>query len=122
MKLKSTFITPLFLCSIISIQLQAQAINSVEKKIIEHVKINMPYQEKLLIDAVNINSGTLNHEGVRQVGKLFRSEFDAMGFTTEWVSLPDSLNRAGHLVAYRKGNKGKCQTEKENAGSFDEIS
>ena len=107
MKLKSTFITILFLCSIISLQSQAQAISSVEKKIIEHVKNNMPYQEKLLIDAVNINSGTLNHEGVRQVGQLFKSEFDAMGFITEWVSLPDSLNRAGHLVAYRNGNKGK---------------
>lgn len=30
-----------------------------------------------------------------------------MGFSTEWVNLPDSLNRAGHLVATRKGKKGK---------------
>lgn len=90
-----------------SFLIQAQSLSKVEQKIIEHVKTNMPQTEKLLIDAVNINSGTLNHEGVRQVGQLFRKEFDAMGFTTEWVSLPDSLNRAGHLVAYRKGNKGK---------------
>jgi glutamate carboxypeptidase len=106
MKLKK-IVSFLILHSSFLIEAKAQLLNVVEKKIIEHVKTNMPYQEKLLIDAVNINSGTLNHEGVRQVGQLFRKEFDAMGFTTEWISLPDSLNRAGHLVAYRKGNKGK---------------
>jgi glutamate carboxypeptidase len=107
MKLKRLFLSFLIFNSSFSIQLKAQSISTVEKKIIENVKTNMLKTEQLLIDAVNINSGTLNHEGVRQVGQLFRKEFDAMGFTTEWVSLPDSLNRAGHLVAYRKGNKGK---------------
>lgn len=85
----------------------SQTLSPIEKKIVEHVKTNMPKTEKLLEDAVNINSGTLNHAGVREVGQLFRKEFDALGFTTEWVSLPDSLNRAGHLVATRKGTKGK---------------
>jgi glutamate carboxypeptidase len=28
-------------------------------------------------------------------------------FTLEWITVPDSLKRAGHLVAYRKGKKGK---------------
>lgn len=107
MQLKTIFVSFVILNSTFLIHSKAQSLSTVEKKIIEHVKTNMPQTEKLLIDAVNINSGTLNHEGVRQVGQLFRKEFDAMGFTTEWVSLPDSLNRAGHLVAYRKGNKGK---------------
>jgi glutamate carboxypeptidase len=30
-----------------------------------------------------------------------------LGFTIQWISMPDSLKRAGHLVAYRKGKKGK---------------
>jgi glutamate carboxypeptidase len=107
MKHKLTLITFLIFYTSFFIDSNAQSLTSIEKKIIEHVKTNMPQTEKLLVDAVNINSGTLNHEGVRQVGQLFRKEFDAMGFTTEWVSLPDSLNRAGHLVAFRKGNKGK---------------
>jgi glutamate carboxypeptidase len=85
----------------------AQKISPVEKKIIEFVKADYTQTEKLLERVVNINSGTLNHEGVKQVGQIFRKEFDDMGFTTEWISLPDSLNRAGHLVAYRKGKKGK---------------
>ncbi|GAB3514183.1 zinc-binding metallopeptidase family protein [Emticicia fontis] len=85
----------------------AQKISTTEQKIIDHVKANAWQTEKLLEQVVNINSGTLNHEGVKQVGQVFKKELEAMGFTTEWVSLPDSLNRAGHLVAYRKGKKGK---------------
>ncbi|MBC3787049.1 glutamate carboxypeptidase [Spirosoma sp. LMG 31448] len=34
-------------------------------------------------------------------------ELDKLGFKTEWITLPDSLNRAGHLVATRQGKKGK---------------
>jgi glutamate carboxypeptidase len=30
-----------------------------------------------------------------------------MGFTVEWVIMPDSVRRAGHLLAYRQGKKGK---------------
>jgi len=107
MKLKRLSLSFLILNATILIHVKAQSLSAVEKKIVEHIKLTMPQTEKLLIDAVNINSGTLNHAGVREVGQLFRKEFDAMGFTTEWVSLPDSLNRAGHLVAYRKGKKGK---------------
>ncbi len=96
-----------FLCFFIGYYTVCQPISLIEKNVLDHVKSNMPQTEKLLIDAVNINSGTLNHAGVRQVGQLFKKEFDALGFTTEWISLPDSLNRAGHLVAYRNGKKGK---------------
>ncbi|GAB3168123.1 M20/M25/M40 family metallo-hydrolase [Telluribacter humicola] len=91
----------------IALEATSQSLSPVEKKIVEHVTNNMLQTEKLLEEVVNINSGTLNKEGVRQVGERLGKEFKALGFTTEWVSLPDSLNRAGHLVAYRKGNKGK---------------
>ncbi|MFN2421879.1 MAG: M20/M25/M40 family metallo-hydrolase [Gemmatimonadota bacterium] len=55
---------------------------------------------------VDINSGTMNHEGVRQVGDVFRAELDALGFTTRWIQMPDSVNRAGHLFAERAGRPG----------------
>ena len=99
--------TYLFLLLLLGFNTYAQKISEIEKKIINHVKTNATQTEKFLEQVVNINSGTLNHEGVKQVGQIFRKEFEDMGFTTEWVSLPDSLNRAGHLVAYRKGKKGK---------------
>ncbi len=36
-----------------------------------------------------------------------KKEFDKIGFTTERISLPDPLQRAGHLVASVKGKRGK---------------
>lgn len=60
----------------------------------------------LLERVVNINSGTQNIEGVRAVGAAFRSEFDALGFRTEWVD-GAAWNRAGHLVAVHPGRSQK---------------
>src|SRR6266571_3127516 len=51
--------------------------------------------------------GMLNPEGVREVGRIFRAEFDKLGFTTRWVDLPPAVQRAGHLVAAREGKQGK---------------
>jgi glutamate carboxypeptidase len=38
---------------------------------------------------------------------VYREELDALGFATRWVSLPDSVNRAGHLFATRSGDRGR---------------
>lgn len=60
----------------------------------------------LLERAVDINSGTDNLAGVRQVGALFRAEFDALGFKTSWVDQSE-VKRAGHLVAVHDGRGPK---------------
>ena len=60
----------------------------------------------LLERVVNINSGTQNFEGVKQVGDMFRAEFDAIGFKTQWVD-GSGWNRAGHLVATHTGQAGQ---------------
>ena len=86
---------------------QAQGLSATEKKIIASVNQNMTATEHLLEQVVNINSGTLNIAGVQKVGEVFGQELDGLGFKTNWVRLPDSLQRAGHLVAQRKGKKGK---------------
>jgi glutamate carboxypeptidase len=67
----------------------------------------MTYAEALLKESVDINSGSLNIAGVKKVGDVFAREFSKAGLNPEWVPLPDSLRRAGHLVATRKGTKGK---------------
>ncbi|WP_324671824.1 M20/M25/M40 family metallo-hydrolase [Hymenobacter sp. GOD-10R] len=85
----------------------AQKLTATEKKIVATVQQNMPQSEKLLVQVVNINSGTLNVKGVREVGDIFRKQFDAIGFKTSWVDMPAEMQRAGHLVAQRKGKKGK---------------
>jgi len=56
----------------------------------------------LLEHVVNINSGTQNFEGVREVGRAFRAELDALGFNTRWVD-GAPFKRAGHLVADHPG-------------------
>jgi len=58
---------------------------------------------ELIERIVNINSGTMNPSGVREVGLVLRAEFDALGFKTEWVE-GASFSRAGHLVADHPGS------------------
>ena len=85
---------------------QAQLTAS-EKKLIAYVNSHMDSAIQLLITSVNINSGTLNTPGVKKVGDLYAAELKKLGFTIEWVNEPDSLHRAGHLVATHIGKKGK---------------
>lgn len=85
----------------------SQALSATETRILQYINEHMPRAEKLLAASVNINSGTLNKPGVKRVGDLFAKELAIAGFRTGWVTLPDSLNRAGHLVATRQGKKGK---------------
>jgi glutamate carboxypeptidase len=59
-----------------------------------------PAALSLLEDVVNINSGTMNLDGVRRVGGVFARELTALGFQTTWVE-GAAFKRAGHLVAER---------------------
>lgn len=91
-----------------TLSLQSQTkIDATEKKILAQVDRNHAHSLRLLKELVNINSGTLNVEGVKKTGALLRTQFDSIGFQTEWITLPNSLKRAGHLVASVNGNKGK---------------
>ena len=78
-----------------------------EQKILQQVAAYDKASKDFLEKVVNINSGTLNLEGVKEVGGVFQEAFDAIGFSTEWVTMPSEMNRAGHLFARRKGNQGK---------------
>jgi glutamate carboxypeptidase len=88
-------------------QVQAQALDPVEQRIVAEVKTWSPQALDLLKQSVLINSGTMNQQGVRQVGQLFRSQFDALGFKTSWVEMPPAMGRAGHLQATREGAPGR---------------
>ncbi|MFQ5747656.1 MAG: M20/M25/M40 family metallo-hydrolase [Gemmatimonadota bacterium] len=56
----------------------------------------------LLRRAVDVNSGTMNLAGVREVGRLFAAPLEALGFETTWID-GAAWKRAGHLVARRPG-------------------
>ena len=50
----------------------AADLTPVEQRIVAEVKAQSAQALVLLEQSVNINSGTMNHAGVRAVGKLFR--------------------------------------------------
>lgn len=100
------FFLVLSFCNSYALSAQAQLI-PIESKIAKSVEEQWAATMTLLQQSVDINSGTYNIKGVRAVGDLYAKELRAIGFTVEWISLPDSMQRAGHLVAYRKGTKGK---------------
>ncbi|WP_317174884.1 hypothetical protein [Pararhodonellum marinum] len=91
-----------FALLILTVEAMGQRLSDKEKLLIQRVEENYEEMLGLLEETVNINSGTLNLNGVREVGRIFEREFQTIGFETEWVSLPDSLNRAGHFVATKK--------------------
>src|SRR5262249_34963533 len=72
-------------------------LDATEKKLVAAVDRRAPASLELLERVVNVNSGTMNFEGVRQVARLFQPEFEALGFKVRWVD-GASWNRAGHLV------------------------
>jgi glutamate carboxypeptidase len=74
-----------------------------DQKIRDFVRQHHEDEIGMLANAVNINSGTMNFDGVRKVGALFARALDSLGFETRWVNMPDSVNRAGHLIAVHKG-------------------
>lgn len=88
------------------LSLQAQ-LSKTEKKIIAEVSNNNDEALKFLEANVNINSGTMNFEGVRAAAVPFEKAFADLGMSVTWYDMPEEVNRAGHLFAENKGKKGK---------------
>ncbi len=98
-------IIPLFLF-LFSTVVPAQEISSSEQKIVDFLREREKEQINFLEQTVNINSGTMNPKGIHELGMLYKKELDELGLETRWISMPDSLNRGGHLFAELKGGKG----------------
>lgn len=79
-------------------------LSELERKLVEIVDSEAEQAIALLERLVDINSGTMNLEGVREVGRVLAEEFEEIGFATEWVD-GAPFDRAGHLVA-RHGTRG----------------
>src|SRR5215471_6252747 len=78
------------------------ALSPTERAIARAVDSHRDESLALLERIVNINSGTMNFAGVRQVGDVLRAQFDALGFKTRWVD-GAAFHRAGHLIAEHPG-------------------
>ncbi|MCJ7466420.1 MAG: M20/M25/M40 family metallo-hydrolase [Maribacter sp.] len=105
MKLK--FVLSILLFSICSAVVFSQQLSKAEKKILKTIETNNSEAIGFLEQVVNINSGTLNPKGVREVGVVFKDAFGQIDFNTNWIEMPQEMNRGGHLFAETSGKKGK---------------
>lgn len=80
-----------------------EALSDAERRIVAAVDADIGFGLALLEASVNINSGSMNPDGVREVGALYRAPLDELGFATTWVD-GTPFERGGHLVAERPGN------------------
>ena len=80
-------------------------LTELENKIIAIAERDKESAIALLARTVNINSGTMNHLGVKAVGEVFAEEFQDLGLTTTWHDMSE-VNRAGHLFAETAGESG----------------
>jgi glutamate carboxypeptidase len=85
----------------------SSGLNADEQRMLAWIDANTENAIDLLEETVNISSGTMNPEGVRAVGRVMARELEAVGLTTEWIGMPDDMQRAGHLFGhrYRDGKK-----------------
>jgi glutamate carboxypeptidase len=89
-----------------STDVRAQELTAPEAGMADYLDAHAEEAVSLLERVVNINSGTMNLSGVREVGEIFRAELDSLGFDTRWIDLPTEVGRAGHLFAERQGSGG----------------
>src|SRR6476646_10224392 len=80
----------------------AARLDATEIRIVKAVDPKNAEGLALLEKLVNINSGTMNFAGVREVAGILRGELDKLGFETRWVD-GAAFGRAGHLIAERTG-------------------
>lgn len=97
---KMTFLSTLLYCFTVN----AVSLDPIETALVEQINKDIPRSVSELEQVVNINSGTMNFAGVKEVGLMFKTQFDDLGFDSQWVEGAE-FNRAGHLLA-TYGSKG----------------
>jgi glutamate carboxypeptidase len=84
----------------------AGGLNDDEQRIVDWVDANYESAIDLLEETVNIGSGTMNMQGVHDVGMVMVRELDALGLETEWIEMPEDMGRAGHTFGRKLQGKG----------------
>jgi len=106
-----TFRFPAFLTFFVAITMSLtsdvsarQNLDETEQHLASFVDSRVEGAIGLIEHTVNINSGSMNFDGVRAVGAVFDEELEGLGFETRWID-GSAFDRAGHLFA-RRGNSG----------------
>ncbi len=90
---------------LVSVASYADDVSDVEKAIINSVEDGLSTSIKELKQVVNINSGTMNFDGVKKVGLIFVKQLTELGFDAAFVD-GSAFGRAGHVVATREPTNG----------------
>ncbi len=78
-----------------------------EQNIVKQVELALPQSFKDIEQSVNINSGSMNIEGVKQVGLLAKQQLSELGFKVQWLD-GSAFNRAGHILATHQSSNAKA--------------
>ena len=109
--IRTSFFTFLLVCLLSSVCMStshaSQTLDANEQAIVAWSEAHVEDAVDLLERLVNINSGTLNQQGVKDVGVVLREELDGLGFQTRWIGMPQEMQRAGHLFGKLDGSRGK---------------
>ncbi|WP_339786892.1 M20/M25/M40 family metallo-hydrolase [uncultured Imperialibacter sp.] len=81
-------------------------VSKTEKRLVKYIDQHNNEALQLLEQIFNINSGTMNFDGVKAVADVLMPRFKALGMEVEWKE-GSAWNRAGHLVAKTTGGNGK---------------
>jgi len=84
----------------------AAGLNDDEQRMIAWIDANAESAIDLLEETVNISSGTMNMQGVHDVGMVMGRELDALGLEAEWIEMPEGMGRAGHVFGRKLDGKG----------------
>ena len=98
----------------------SQKISTAELKVIQTIETNNEEAISFLEKIVNINSGTMNHKGVKHIGMVFRDAFDEIDFQTNWIDLSE-VNRSGHLFAETKKSQNTTGKKLLLIGHLDTV-
>jgi glutamate carboxypeptidase len=103
-----------------------RSLSTPEGAIVRYIDAHGGEAIELLQRVVDINSGTMNLGGVREVGRVFQTELETLGFDARWID-GGPWQRAGHLVAEHPGPGprmllvGHLDTVFEPASPFQEF-
>ena len=85
----------------------APSLDKNEQAIVDWSDANTESAIDLIETLVNINSGTRNIQGVKEVSDVLQVELGELGFETRWIGMPEDMQRAGHLFGTLKGDRGE---------------
>lgn len=116
----STLLLPLAFCALLQTSLAQvePAINAEEQELVNWLESKEDEMIALLERLTNINTGSLNKEGVDELAALFASELRGLGFTTsslpgDVIAMPScpgsnyNIDVADHLLATRSGDSSR---------------